>query len=123
MKINCPIISSRKIFYQLFLFLLVISVPTPCLSQMINESSDQIWKVGDHRWTVEEEYQFGKWVDEHITEDFFIRFKIPTDCADVPYAIRWIYARIAHLPAAATTKDGKLIGHWSKNWKHLPTHS
>ena len=27
-----------------------------------------------------------------------------------------------HLPAAATTKDGRLIGHWSTDWKHLPTH-
>jgi hypothetical protein len=90
---------------------------------MLNESPDQVWKVGDHRWTVEEEYRFGKWVDENITEDFFIRYKIPTDCADVPYAVRWIYARIANLPAGATTKDGKLIGHWSRNWNHLPTQS
>ena len=89
---------------------------------MVNDSPDQVWKVGDRRWTVEEEYQFGKWVEETITEDFFIRYKIPTDCADAVYAIRWIYARIHHLPAAATTRDGRLIGHWSKDWKHLPTH-
>src|SRR4030043_1894425 len=123
MKINYPIISSKQIFYYVFAFFLVILVSTPCLSQMLNESSDQIWKVGDRRWTVEEEYQFGKWVDENITEDFFIRYKTPADCAEVPYAIRWIYARIAHFPAAAVTKNGKLIGHWSKNWKHLPTHT
>jgi len=62
-------------------------------------------------------------VEKNITEDFFIRYKIPIDCADVPYAVRWIYARIAHLPAAATTKDGQLIGHWSTEWGKLPTHS
>jgi hypothetical protein len=123
MKINYHIICSRQIIYHFFTFFLFILISTPCLSQMFYESSDQVWRVDDHRWTVEEEYRFGKWVDENITEDFFIRYKIPTDCADVPYTIRWIYARIAHLPAAATTKDGKLIGHWSKNWKHLPTHS
>lgn len=104
------------------IFTLVISIPPLCLSQTLNESPHQVWKVGDRRWTVEEEVRFGKWVDENITEDFFIRYKIPTDCADVPYAVRWIYARIASLPAAATTKDGKLIGHWSTNWKHFPTH-
>lgn len=82
----------------------------------------QVWKVEDRRWTIEEEYQYGKWVEENIREDFFIRYKIPVDCADVPYAIRWIYARIAHLPAAATTKDNKLIGHWSTQWGHLPIH-
>jgi len=123
MKTNYLLICLRWIFYHFFIFFLIIHISTPCLSQMLNESSDQVWKVGDRRWTVEEEYRFGKWVDENITEDFFIRYKIPTDCADVPYTIRWIYARIAYLPAAATTKDGKLFGHWSKNWKHLPTHS
>ena len=87
-----------------------------------NESSDQLWEVGDRRWTVEEERRFEKWVEETITEDFFIRYKIPTDCADAVYAIRWIYARIAQLPVAATTRDGKRIGHWSTDWKHLPTH-
>ena len=121
MKINDYTICSRRIFD--YSFILIILISTPCFSQVLNESPDQVWKVGDHRWTVEGEYQFGKWVDENITEDFFIRYKIPTDCADAVYAIRWIYARINHLPAAATTKDGRLIGHWSTNWKHLPTHS
>jgi hypothetical protein len=104
----------------LILFLVILS-SIPCFSQTLNESPDQIWEVGDRRWTVEEEYRFGKWVDENITEDFFIDHRIPTDCADAVYAIRWIYARINHLPAAATTKDGRLIGHWSTDWRHLPT--
>ena len=109
--------------FHFFILSLIILVPTPCPSQTLNESSDQIWEVGLNRWTIEEEYRFGKWVEENITEDFFIRYRTPTDCADVPYAIRWIYARIAHLPAAAVTKNGKLIGHWSTDWKHLPTHT
>ncbi len=88
----------------------------------VRESKDQVWEVGDRRWTVEEERRFEKWVEETITEDFFIRYQIPTDCADAVYAIRWIYARIAHLPAAATTREGRWIGHWSTDWKHLPTH-
>ena len=105
----------------LVLFLIIL-ISTPCFSQRPNESPDQVWEVGDRRWTVEEEHRFGKWVDETMTEDFFIRSKIPTDCADAVYAIRWIYARINHLPAAATTNDGRLVGHWSTDWKHLPTH-
>jgi len=88
----------------------------------MKESSLQVWKVGERRWTVAEEHRFANWVDKNITEDFFIRYKIPVDCADVPYAVRWIYARIAHLPVAATTKDGQLIGHWSTEWGKLPTH-
>jgi hypothetical protein len=107
----------------ILVLLLLILFATPSFGQPVKESSFQIWKVGDRRWTVEEEIQYGKWVEETITEDFFIRHKIAIDCADVPYAVRWIYARIAHLPAAATTKDGKLIGHWSSEWGKLPTHS
>jgi hypothetical protein len=105
----------------LILFLVILS-STPCFSQILNESPDQVWEVSDRRWTVEEEYQFGKWVKENISENLFIRYNIPTDCADAVYAIRWIYARVNHLPAAATTTDGKFIGHWSTDWKHLPTH-
>ena len=105
-----------------FIFFLILLTSAPCLSQTPSESPDQVWEVGDRRWTIEEERGFEKWVDENITEDFFIRYNIPTDCADAVYAIRWIYARMAHLPAAATTKDGKLVGHWSTDWKHLPTH-
>jgi hypothetical protein len=85
------------------------------------ESDSQVWKVGNHRWTIQDEYNYDKWVEKNITDDFFIRHDIPVDCADVPYAVRWIYARISHLPAAATTCDNKLIGHWSTDWKHIPT--
>jgi len=102
------------------LFILFFSIPS--FAETVKESSLQIWKVGDRRWTVDEEHRFGRWVEKNITEDFFIRHKIPVDCADVPYAVRWIYARIAHLPAAATTRDGLLIGHWSTQWGKLPTH-
>ena len=105
-----------------FILFLILLISTPCFSQTLNECPSQVWEVGDRRWTVEEEHRFEKWVEETITEDFFIRYKIPTDCADAVYAIRWIYARMAHLPAAATTRDGKWIGHWSTDWKDLPTH-
>jgi hypothetical protein len=102
------------------LFLVFLS-STPCFSQTLDESPDQIWEVGDRRWTIEEERRFEKWVEENITEDFFIRYRIPTDCADAVYAFRWIYARINHLPAAATTREGLFVGHWSTDWKHFPT--
>jgi hypothetical protein len=105
----------------LFFFVTLLAC-TPGFSQTMIESPDQLWEVGDRRWTIEEERQFERWVEQNVTEDFFIRYRIPTDCADAVYAIRWIYARAAHLPAAATTKEGKLIGHWSTDWKHLPTH-
>ena len=106
-----------------FIIFLLLSFSVPSFGQTIHESPSQVWQVGERRWTVDEELQFGKWVEENISEDFFVRYKIPVDCADVPYAVRWIYARIAHLPAAATTKENRLIGHWSTEWGRLPTHA
>ena len=103
---------------------ILLSFATPVFGETGEGGSpSQVWTVGDRRWTAEEESLYGHWVETHLTEDFLLRHKIPVDCADVPYAIRWIYARIAKLPAAATTRDGDLIGHWSTQWKHLPTHS
>ncbi len=107
------------IFFILF-FLVLFS--TPSFGQTTVESPLQVWSVGNRRWTVEEEARYGEWVNRNLTEDFFVRYRIPVDCADVPYAVRWIYARIAHLPAGATTKDDQLMGHWSTRWGKLPTH-
>ncbi len=90
-------------------------------SDDFHESDSQVWKVGQHRWTIQEEYNYSKWIEANITEDFFIRHEIRVDCADVPYALRWIYARINHLPAAAKTVNNRSIGHWSTDWKHIPT--
>jgi hypothetical protein len=110
--------------YFRFILLLVTAyglMPTNAFCDDAYESDSQVWKVGQRRWSIQEEYNYGKWVEENVAADFFIRHEIPVDCADVPYAIRWIYARISHLPAAATTTDNQLIGHWSKNWEHIPT--
>ncbi|OGP73324.1 MAG: hypothetical protein A2V86_16450 [Deltaproteobacteria bacterium RBG_16_49_23] len=105
------------------LIILLLLPALPAFGESFKESPLQVWKVEEQRWTNEEELNFAGWVEENIAEDFFIRHKIPVDCADVPYAIRWIYARIAGLPAGATTKNDKLIGHWSTDWNHLSTHA
>jgi hypothetical protein len=91
------------------------------LAKTMGESAAQVWQVGARRWNITEEQRFASWVEKTVTEDFFIRYDIPADCADVPYAIRWIYARILHLPAAASNEDGHIFGHWSTAWGYLPT--
>jgi hypothetical protein len=85
-----------------------------------HESDAQVWKVGQNRWTIQEEDKYSMWIESNVTADFFIRLNMRIDCADVPYALRWIYARIHHLPAAATTANNRLIGHWSTDWKQIP---
>jgi hypothetical protein len=117
----------RAIRYTVRTFIAIVIIflftPFNAFGHDVSEAKSQVWKVGKKRWTVAEEYRYSKWVERNITEDFFVRHEIPVDCADVAYAVRWIYARIAHVPAAATTVDNTLIGHWSQDWQHLPTHS
>ncbi len=109
-------------FRLIAIFLVAFTFPvTSAFGDNSRESDSQLWKVGERRWTVQEEYNYSKWIETNITEEFFIRHEMRVDCADVPYALRWIYARIHHLPAAARTVDNRLIGHWSTDWKHLPT--
>ncbi len=105
----------------IFLFCFILSLIDNSVGHARNDNTDQVWQVGSRRWNIAEERRYSDWVESTINEDFFIHHNIPIDCADVPYAIRWIYARIAHLPAAATLPDGRLIGHWSTAWKNLPT--
>ncbi|SHO43602.1 hypothetical protein [Desulfopila aestuarii] len=105
------------LFFILLLALVAGAIPVTT----IGESAGQVWQVGAKRWSVAEENHFAQWVEASINEDFFIRHNIAIDCADVPYAVRWIYARIAHLPAAVTTEDGLLFGNWSTAFSYLPT--
>lgn len=88
-----------------------------------HESDSQVWKVDQNRWTIQEEDKYSKWIETNVMEDFFIRLNMRIDCADVTFALRWIYARIHHLPAAATTGGNRLIGHWSKDWARIPTNA
>lgn len=111
-----------RCYLALLSLLLLCPAGTASAQTAAPEHPGQVWQVGAKRWNDAAEQRFAAWVEQTITEDFFLRYRIPVDCADVPYAIRWIYARIAHLPAAATLGDGRLLGHWSIDWGQLPTH-
>jgi hypothetical protein len=104
-----------------FLACLILCLTGDFSAQAVSDSPGQVWQVGARRWDATEELRFAVWVEKTISEDFFLQYGIPVDCADVPYALRWIYARMAHLPAAATTRDGRLFGHWSTAWANQPT--
>jgi hypothetical protein len=64
---------------------LILLIATPSLSQTPNESTDQIWEVGDRRWTIEEERRFEKWVAGSGNSIAFIEKtygKKDPECAD-----------------------------------------
>jgi hypothetical protein len=81
-----------------------------------------IWKV-ENSWDWSWELRYSEWVRENIKSDFFQKYQIGVDCADVAFSARWIFARINHLPAAASlaatgalfTQDVML-----KEWEQLP---
>ncbi len=87
-----------------------------------------LW-VAERDWSEAEEAGFAAWVEAAVGEDLFLRPDLPHDCADVPYALRWIYARERRLPVAATSVEGELFGHWSTrfapvsqgSWKQDPS--
>lgn len=83
-----------------------------------------LWKV-TNSWNEEWERKYTQWLSLTLTKDFFVRHNISVDCADVVYSLRWIFARIHHLPAAATLAGTKVvISHQSikRSWMRLKTH-
>lgn len=103
-------------------FFLISTVSIGMFLASSSVSRGEVWHAL-YQWTMEEELRFGAWVSEYVDENFFINHRIPIDCADVSYGLRWIYSRIRRLPAAATGKYGEFVGHWSKGWDHLPSYS
>lgn len=82
----------------------------------------QIW-VAYNQWNAHWEREYSKWVEQNLTKDFFSKYNIKTDCADVVIGLRWIFARINSLPAMNTlTGSGNYFGNMSmkKDWRGLP---
>lgn len=90
-------------------------------SYVDTETTDKVWEV-KHQWTQEWERKFANWVSENLTKDFYVKHNIETDCADVAFSLRWIFARINGLPAAnSLAATGKLFTQDSmkEEWKNL----
>lgn len=82
------------------------------LAALARPAAAALWEA-ERDWSEEEEARFAAWTEAEVDEDFFLRPRLAHDCADLPYALRWIYARERRLPIAATSIDGFRFGHWS----------
>jgi outer membrane protein assembly factor BamB len=80
-----------------------------------------IWTPTNH-WSLEWEEKYSDWVAQTIDADFFLRLRFATDCADVPYLVRWIFARNNSLPQGAHDRHGNVFGHWSKDFREISRH-
>lgn len=75
-------------------------------------------------WSWEWEKKYSQWLTENMDAEFFKKHNIATDCADVAYAARWIFARIHGLPVAnRLSGSGSLMTNLSlrAEWEKLPT--
>lgn len=75
-------------------------------------------------WSDEWEKQYAKWIENEVDSEFFVRYKVATDCADVAYSLRWIFSRMHGLPAAAGLGGSKLLMSNEtvrQEWAKLPT--
>lgn len=81
-----------------------------------------LWKV-TNSWTVEWEKKYAEWIAREFDAEYFVRTNFATDCADVAYTLRWVFARNNGLPAAGTLAgSGVVASHLSakKEWDNLP---
>ncbi len=75
---------------------------------LFDSASEGQWLTelaGEHIWTATQtwneswEERFALWMQNETDATYFERHGVATDCADVAYALRWIFARIHGLPA------------------------
>lgn len=82
----------------------------------------EFW-TATNSWNDQWEKRYADWLKSEITDDFYVKYNISTDCADALIGYRWIFARIYSLPVANTVSNtGSLFGHFSmrKQWENLP---
>lgn len=93
------------------------------------ESQDLVLQGGilwptTQSWSWDWEKKYADWLTQTIDTEFFKKYNIATDCADVAYGARWIFARIHGLPVAnRLSGSAALMTNQSlrPEWKNLPT--
>lgn len=89
-----------------------------------NIREDSLW-VATENWSDAWETRYSDWLKREFDPDFFKRHGVATDCADVAYAARWIFARIHALPMANRLSAGALFTNRTvrAEWRSLPTNT
>lgn len=93
-------------------------------SYVTTEVQEKVWEV-KAEWNEEWEIKFSNWMVENFNKDFFVKYNLETDCADVAFSLRWIFARIHGLPVANTLSGSHIIfsqDSFKAEWKNLNRH-
>ena len=113
--------SDKKVWNFLGMDKILTDIFSVDLLDSVESAGLVIWET-KNTWNLEWEKRYAQWIEESVDRDFLKRNKVPVDCADVAYALRWIFARINHLPAANTLAgSGALFGNESfkSKWINL----
>ncbi len=84
-----------------------------------------LWKATE-TWSWAWEEKYAQWVIDTVDSHFFVQHQIETDCADVAFALKWIFARINGLPMGnqlAGSSDLFTQESMKSSWASLPTDS
>lgn len=87
------------------------------------KAAQGLWEARN-KWDASWEQKFSTWISTDIDAQFFQKYKLATDCADVLYALRWIFARNNQLEMASRLSgSGSFVTHRSLrgSWASLPT--
>lgn len=103
-----------------------VQAVNPLMQMQSNElvlQGGSLWPT-TQAWSWEWEKKYAQWLTANMNADFYTKYKIATDCADVAYSARWIFARIYGLPAAnRLSGTGTTLTNQSMRpeWQSLPT--
>ncbi len=84
---------------------------------------EQLWQDTE-TWTWDWEIKYSQWIKANVGKDFLTKLNLESDCADLAYIVRWVFARIHKLPAAnrlAGTKDFLTNRSMKKDWMKFPS--
>jgi hypothetical protein len=98
--------------------------PSEFLISRARTGHQPIWDLKSPSWTIADENDFARWVENEVPVNFLAGSGLLVDCADFAIAIRWIYAHDHGLPAANTISGSRLlIGQWTgtEEWDQLKT--
>jgi hypothetical protein len=115
-------IKAQSILQSQLVYVQSVTPMSDFATQEVVLQGGSIWPT-TQTWSWEWEKKYGQWVTDNITTDFFKKYKVATDCADVAYATRWIFARIHGLPMINHLASGVLMSNQSlrAEWEKLPT--
>lgn len=86
-------------------------------------NEEKLW-TATQEWSSSWESEYGRWVKETLTPSFMLEHNLESDCADLAYTLRWVFAYIHKLPMASHLGGSKQLftnESVKTEWLSLPT--